>query len=59
MLQMYLLHVSMQYVVVFFGLLDFLGQLGSGLVQLLIQSMMGTLQLGKFLHKKNNNYKPS
>lgn len=32
MLQIYLLHVCLQYVVVFFGLLDLLGQLGSGLV---------------------------
>ena len=45
----YLLHVSLKYVVLFFGLLDLLCKLIFGLVQLLVQSLVSTLQLGQLL----------
>lgn len=55
MVSKYLLHVSLQNIVIFFGLLDRLCELGSGLVQLLIQSLMWTLKLSQVLHKSEQS----
>lgn len=49
-LQGHLFNVSLQDVALFLGLLDLLGQLGSNLVQLLLQGLARALQLSQLLH---------
>lgn len=49
-LQGHLFNVSLQDVALFLGLLDLLSQLGSNLVQLLLQGLARALQLSQLLH---------
>lgn len=46
----HLVNVGLQHVRLFLGLLELLCQFGSGLVQLLLQGLVRSLQLSQLLH---------
>lgn len=53
--QDHLFNVGLQNITLFLGLLDLLGQFVSNLVQLLLQGLVGTLQLSQFLQCYRDN----